>query len=87
VWLHKGDEMQSIRKRGGRSEARGAQSRIQSSKMAERIIQGIDNPRRFQPRQPNKYEIREMISQAYKAVENFPDSISAQKRLQMLLSL
>lgn len=76
-----------IRKRGGRSEARGAQSRIQASNMADRIIQGIDNPRKVRKRQPNKHEIREMLSQAYKAVENFPDSMAAQKRLQQLLAI
>ena len=72
-------------KSGGRCQARGAKTRIQASHMHERLIDGIEKPRRTpKPRIPTKSELLDMIAQTKAATICHPDSVTAQRRLQAL---
>jgi hypothetical protein len=77
---------QCVRARGGRAAARGASVRFQMRAKTDRIVDAIDRPRPIrQPRIPKRHELGDMIAQAREAVRNFPDSVSARRRLHMLL--
>jgi hypothetical protein len=74
---------QRVRARGGRASARGATVRCQQSIRTDRLIDSFDK-RKSQCRLPNRNEINDMLVQAREACANFPDSISAQRRLRQL---
>lgn len=76
----------TVRKRGGRAEARGGKNKIQASEMADRIIHNMENPRKpYRPRVPSKQELEHMVQQAQACVLNHPDSVAAKRRLTLLV--
>lgn len=74
---------QRVRARGGRASARGATVRYEMRHKTDRLIDSFDKPT-YTVRPPNRYEINDLIAQAHEAIHNFPDSISAQRRLKQL---
>lgn len=74
---------QRVRARGGRASARGATVRYQMRAKTDKLIDSFDKPTITQ-RLPNRHEINDLLNQAHEAIRNFPDSITAQRRLNQL---
>jgi hypothetical protein len=73
---------QCVRARGGRAIARGATVRHNLRAQTDKLIDSFDKP--TYNLLPNRHEINDLINQAREAMRNFPDSISAQRRLNQL---
>lgn len=72
----------SVRIRGGRAAARGAQARIKASKMQDRIINNMDKKNNLRM---TTEQFIDAITQANIAYHNFPESVAAKNRLEQLL--
>lgn len=71
---------QRVRARGGRASARGATVRSNMSLKTDKLIDSFDKPPHTY-RRPNRHELKDLLNQAIEALENFPDSVSAQRRV------
>jgi hypothetical protein len=53
----------------------------------ERIAEAIDRPKAIPKfHKPNKHEVEHLITQAYEALVNFPDSVAAKRRYEGLVA-